>query len=95
MVDLHAVNQRLCFFFVEDAFKQFHHLGDFQFLDLRCDTFQGSCDGTKSVSAAFTFTVLVILLAIFISGYFVSELFDLLFVFDYDAKRGISPYCDS
>ena len=80
MVDLHAVNQRLYFFFVEDTFKQFHHLGDVQFLDLRCDAFQSSCNSAKSVSAAFAFTVLLILLAVFISGDFVSELFDLLFV---------------
>ena len=66
---------------MEDVFKQLHYFGNVQFLDLRCDTFQSSCDGTKSVSAAFALAVLVILLSVFQSGDFVVELFDLLFVF--------------
>ena len=66
---------------MEDVFKQLHHLGDVQFLDLRYDAFQSSCDGTKSVSAAFALAVLEILLSVFQSGDFVGELFNLLFVF--------------
>ena len=66
---------------MEDVFKQLHYFGDVQLLDFRCDTFQSSCDGAKSVSAAFAFAVLEILLAVFQSGDFMSELFDLLFVF--------------
>ena len=86
MVDLHAVNQLLYFFLMEDVFKQFHHLGDIQFLDLRRNTFQGSCDGAETMSAAFALAVLVILLAVFQSGDFVIELFDLLFVFSFSAR---------
>ena len=71
---------------MEDVLKQLHHFGDIQFLYLRCDTFQSSCDGAKSVSAAFALAVLVILLAIFQSGDFVVELFDLLFVFLFSAR---------
>ena len=81
MVDLHSVNQLLYFFFVEDVFQQLHHLGDVQFLDLRCDAFQSSCDCAETMSAAFAFSVLEILLSVFQSGDFVVELFDLLFVF--------------
>ena len=62
-------------------FKQFHHLGDAQFLDLRCDAFQCSCDGAETMSAAFALAVLEILLAIFQPSDFVVDLFDLLFVF--------------
>ena len=75
------MNQLLYFFFVEDVLKQLHHLGDVQFLDLRHDAFQRSCDGAKSVSAAFALAVLEILLSVFQPGDFVVELFDLLFVF--------------
>ena len=81
VVDLRAVNQLLYFFFVEDVFKQLHHLGDLQFLDLRCNAFQGSCDGAKPVSTAFAVVVLVILLAVFQLGNFVGELFNLFLVF--------------
>ena len=80
MVDLHAVDQLLYFFFVEDVLKQLHHLGDVQLLDLRCDAFQSSCNGAKSVSAAFTFAILVILDAVFQTLDFVVKLFDLLLV---------------
>ena len=66
---------------MEDVFQQLHYLCDVQFLDLRYDAFQSSCDGTESVSAAFALAVLEILLSVFQSGDFVGELFDLLFVF--------------
>ena len=81
MVELHAVNQLLYFFLMEDVFKQLHHFGDVQFLDLRHDAFQRSCDGAKSVSAAFALAVLEILLAVFQSSDFVVKLFDLLLIF--------------
>ena len=62
---LHTLNRPLNIFLVKDIFQQLHHLGNIQLLDLRCDAFQSSCNGTKSVSAAFTFAVLVILDAVF------------------------------
>ena len=66
---------------MEDVLKQLHHFGDVQFLDLRCDAFQSSCDCAETMSAAFAFSVLELLLSVFQSGDFVVELFDLLFVF--------------
>ena len=62
-------------------FKQLYHFGDVQFFDLRCYTFQGSCNGAKTMSAAFALTVLEILLAVFQSSDFVVDLFDLLLIF--------------
>ena len=81
MVDLHAMNQLLYFFLMEDVFKQLHYFGDVQFLDLRCDAFQSSCDGAKTMGAAFALAVLEIFLSVFQSGDFVVDLFDLLLVF--------------
>ena len=81
MVDLHAMNKLLYFFFEEDMLKQLPHFCDVQFLDLRCDAFQSSCDCAETMSAAFAFSVLEILLSVFQSGDFVVELFNLLFVF--------------
>ena len=65
---------------MEDVFQQLHHLGDVQFLDLWCDTFQGSCNGAETMSAAFAFAILVILDAVFQTLDSVVKLFDLLFV---------------
>ena len=75
---LHTLNRPLNIFLVKDIFQQLHHLGNIQLLDLRCDAFQSSCNGTKSVSAAFTFAGLVILDAVFQTLDFVVKLFDLL-----------------
>ena len=77
---LHALNCFLNIFLVKDIFQQLHHLGDVQLLDLRCDAFQSSCDGAKSVSAAFALAVLVLLDAVFQTLDSVVKLFDLLFV---------------
>lgn len=77
---LHALNGSLHILLVKDIFQQLHHLGDVQFLNLRCDTFQSFCDGAETVRAAFVFAVLIILLTIFKSGDFIGELFDFLFI---------------
>ena len=79
------MNQLLYFFLMEDVFKQLHHFGDVQFLNLRCDTFQSSCDGAETVSTAFALAILEILLAIFQPSDFVVELFDLLLIFSFSA----------
>ena len=78
---LHAADGLLNIFLVKDIFQKLHDLGDLQFFDLRCDAFQRSCNGAKTMGAAFALAVLVILLAVFQSGDFVGELFNLLFVF--------------